>query len=103
MRGRPNISFDASADQGAVRLRVSGELDIATGMALEAVVRDFRDDRAHVRLDLSGIEFMDAAGLRALVRVASGAAGWLEILPQVQPQVWRLLDLTDSQQVLNPT
>jgi anti-anti-sigma factor len=102
MRGNPNISFDVRVRDGLTFARVSGDLDILTGVAFEAFLHDLRDTHAHVRLDISRLEFMDASGLRALGRATSGGRDWLEILPQVQPQVWRMLTLTESEQVLSP-
>jgi len=83
-------------------LRVAGELDLSTGTALESLLNELRHTSTHVRLDISGVEFMDAAGLRALTRATVGGRGWLEILPQVQPQIWRMLTITQSEQVLSP-
>ena len=102
MRGNPNISFDLGARDGFMLARVSGDLDLSSGLEFEAFLHDLRDTHAHVRLDISGLQFMDAGGLRALERATRGGSDWLEILPQVQPQIWRMLTLTESEQILSP-
>jgi anti-sigma B factor antagonist len=49
-------------------IAASGELDIATAGELgEVVMRAIEAGAADVWLDLSGIEFMDSSGLRALL------------------------------------
>lgn len=50
-----------------------GELDVATGPALGAGVREAAGDVTHLVIDLRELEFMDASGLRALVRAQSVA------------------------------
>ena len=53
-----------------VWLRLAGEMDVATAGHLTEVVRSLPADRlAQVRLDLSGLAFVDAAGLTALLQV----------------------------------
>lgn len=51
-------------------LALSGELDLQTAPDLEAAVLGLCSDGAsEVVLDLSGLEFVDSAGLRALIAV----------------------------------
>ncbi len=68
----------------------------------EAAIQTLRLSGAHVMLDLSGVEFMDAAGLHVVERaLAEGRQeGWLELDSVIQPQVQRLLALTDSTRLL---
>ena len=77
-------------------LHVSGELDIATGPALDArlgrALAGHRGDG--LVLDLTAVTFLDCAGLRPVVR-ASNRLGRRLCLRGVRGQVARLLDLTD--------
>ncbi len=84
---------------GEALARVSGELDIQTVSpmlrALGGLIGD--DGPELIRLDLSGVEFCDHAGLRALHRLAATAgAGRLSIVaahPSVD-MILRLCGLT---------
>ncbi|MDQ6750638.1 MAG: STAS domain-containing protein [Actinomycetota bacterium] len=57
-----------SGENGAVRLRFSGELDIATAPEVEEELRRLEAGAPPVLvLDLRGLEFMDSTGLRTVV------------------------------------
>lgn len=79
---------------GTTRLRLAGELDLATAGQLTGMVRSL--PAGHLRLDLSGLTFLDAAGLtalleaRALVRARDGRL----VLDRPGPPVLRVLELT---------
>lgn len=79
-------------------VRVTGEMDIATAPQLVATVRSLsRRDLQHVWLDLSGLTFIDGAGLAALVqvrRLVDGGGGRLT-LHGVRPLARRLLTITN--------
>jgi anti-anti-sigma factor len=64
-------------DGGAI-VAISGEVDVCTEAPLQqALLRIIRERSARLMLDLSGVSFMDCAGLRALLatqRRASCAA-----------------------------
>ena len=68
----------ARAD-GAVRITLEGELDLATVAAVEAALRGPVDPSPERRvLDLRGLTFMDSTGLRTILS-ANGTApreGW---------------------------
>lgn len=76
---------------------VSGELDIATAPQLCQAVREALSERpSTLHLDLSGVSFIDCAGLQALIIGQRGARlrrGEL-LLRRASAQVDRLLDLT---------
>lgn len=56
-------------DPGGTTITARGELDIATAEHLPAFVRALSDEQcAHLLLDLADLDFIDAAGLTALVR-----------------------------------
>ena len=91
-------------DDGAVRIALIGELDIAVADGVEERLRRHRDEGHWVRLDLSQLEFIDSSGVRAIVlglkharlagaeldvdrRVNSTVARMIEIMG-IGPQLW---------------
>lgn len=70
---------------GAVRLRLAGELDRATGETLRAVVRGSRMARCdRYELDLEHVTFVDRAGARALseaVHAIEDVGGCVVVVP----------------------
>jgi anti-anti-sigma factor len=73
--------FDISTevDDGLARLRLSGELDIASLQRLQGAVDDVLAAGAQrVQIDLSELTFVDSSGLRQFILIASRAAaeGW---------------------------
>jgi len=79
-------------------VRVTGEMDIATAPQLVATMRSLsRRDLQHDWLDLTGLTFIDASGLAALVQVrmlVDGRGGRF-ILHGSRPSVRRLLTITN--------
>lgn len=65
----------SSRDADAPIWHLSGELDLATALELEATFEVWRDSIASpvavFTFDLSGLSLIDSTGVRALVRVAS--------------------------------
>ena len=98
--GRPQpgtLRFERTVHGDRARLRVIGEVDIATADQLAgAIQRCRRDGASTIVLDLAEMTFLDAAGLRVLVRVRRGldAAGGTLRLINVRPSVRRVLTLT---------
>jgi anti-sigma B factor antagonist len=94
----PVLSISALPEPGAtVRLAAVGELDIST----VDVLRDALHEQVHsgqdVLLDLSGVEFMDASGIRVILDVISTAkmqGVHLYLAPDLRPFVERLLEVT---------
>jgi anti-anti-sigma factor len=77
-------------------LAVSGELDLASAPELRRrVSAELASGTARVELDLGGVEFVDAAGLRALVELseAAAAAGTRLVVRTPSPSVCRLVEL----------
>ena len=96
MRSPPPLEIQERVEANAVRMTLSGELDLATRNALRERLCRSRARSDDVYLDLSGLEFIDAAGAGLLIRAASHSRrhGWrLQISPQVAPQVARVLTL----------
>lgn len=79
-----------------VRLKVGGELDMATAGALRERLLELGEEGRGVRLDLSELGFVDSSGLQALLAAATQFRdNGLEfaVEPQLQPQVVRLFTL----------
>lgn len=83
---------------------LNGELDIAGARRLRAVLDGLRrDGLLEVTIDMSRLDFLDAAGLGELVRAHTefGAAGGRIVLCRVQPRHRRLLEITELDTVLS--
>jgi anti-anti-sigma factor len=86
-------TFDAD---GAMRLALIGELDIAVADQVEERLRQHRNDDEQVRLDLSELEFIDSSGVRAIVlglRHARDAGHALEVDRRISPAVRRMIEI----------
>jgi anti-sigma B factor antagonist len=81
-------------DRTAEGLSVHGEIDFATAEPFEerACEAVFDTPGSSVLIDLSGVTFMDSAGIRALIRVMKLRCG-KSLVVQPSRQVFRLLQL----------
>jgi anti-sigma B factor antagonist len=81
----------------AVELALQGELDIASGAELAVRLADAGRRGARIVVDLSGLEFMDSAGMGVLHRASiwAGEGGWTLDLTGPRPDVARVLRLTN--------
>jgi anti-anti-sigma factor len=61
-------------EDGRVRVRLRGELDLAGAPTVTERLRGIRERREAVLLDLDELAFIDASGLRALLLAADAAA-----------------------------
>jgi anti-anti-sigma factor len=92
----PNFEIVQSETNGALRLTLTGELDLGSTPILEDRLTSLRAMKTAVQLDLSKLEFIDSTGLHLLVRTVGDAriGGWqFEIEPDVAPRVMRLFRL----------
>ena len=83
-------------EDGGLRLALGGELDLAVADSLTKRLGELKQRHGVVRLDLSGVEFMDSSGLRAVIMALADSRqdGWkLEIADGVTPPVARLIDI----------
>jgi anti-anti-sigma factor len=83
-------------DPGAVRLVLSGELDLAVAEMLGDRLRQLGNGGYAVRLDLAELDFIDSSGLRELIvaLAEAGSDGWrLDIDPKVSEPVRRTIEL----------
>jgi len=90
--------FDLGSEDGAVVLRISGDLDIAVeDDAVRAVANALATEPppSVLVLDLSAVEFMDSSGLRALLRIHNLHGSKIRLGP-VSNVVERLLELTGT-------
>ncbi len=81
---------------GWVRVSVEGELALNSSATLERAVEAELVSNRHVLLDLSGIEFIDSAGLRAmtaLVRVAKATGRKLRLSTDLPAHARRLMEI----------
>lgn len=94
MDGTERLSVHATVDEDGT-IAVVGDLDAYTVGDLELELQRLADDQ-DVRLDLSGVAFMDSSGIRALVRLdnrlRSGGHQVIVIAPSTP--VLRLFELT---------
>jgi anti-anti-sigma factor len=83
-------------DDGALRLALIGELDLAFTDELGRRLRALQANGVGVRLDLARLEFIDSTGVRELIRSVSESRrnGWpLQICGQLTEPVRRVVDL----------
>jgi anti-sigma B factor antagonist len=94
--GTPTISVHVNRECHRTVVAVCGELDASTTAALETGFREADSGEAQLVVDLRRVEFMDASGLRALIRaeaVATVSGRSFAIVPSDGP-VQRLLAIT---------
>lgn len=88
------VAVDCAGNQWT--LAVSGNLDLATGRQLMDLGKVLGEGQpGSVSLDLSGIDFVDTAGLHAVARTCAmvkAAGGITSITGTSSPAVVRLLD-----------
>jgi anti-sigma B factor antagonist len=80
-----------------VRVRLRGELDLATADLAADRLRRLRARHATVVLDLDELEFIDASGLRMVLTAAQDARndGWEFTITRGSAPVRRLIELLD--------
>ena len=91
-----HFQIEESQERGVVRLALAGELDLAAAPDLESRLRQLKDERQAVCLDLSALEFVDSSGIRVLLRAVQDARGngWdLRVADRLSPAVRRVLEL----------
>jgi anti-sigma B factor antagonist len=103
--GNPETTLlDVSIRPGPV-VTISGEIDIASGPQLrDQLLGIIRRHGARLALDLTGVTFMDCAGINVLMatrRRAQLEGGSLRVL-RASPRVRRLFALTRLHSVLMP-
>ena len=93
------VQFAYESDPRGVRVRIMGELDLATAPELDRVLDGLGNDgHDEMLIDLSGVTFMDSTGLASIVRAYrhAEAGGRRVVLHRGPPQVQRLFEITDT-------
>lgn len=97
------FSFRCEVHDGITVVYVGGELDVATAPLLRTELDVLVENgSSRLVLDLAELTFLDASGLRVLVRARKLTAehgGWLR-LARVHPTARRVLELTRLTRVL---
>lgn len=105
MLGTAVLDIEHSPEPAQVhRLGVRGELDAETAPGLVSALRSARG-ATHLRVDLSGVTFIDASGLSALIRVlneARSAGVVVEVGQRVSAPVRRIIQLTHTRRQIWP-
>jgi anti-anti-sigma factor len=96
----PNrLQFAYESDPRGVRVRIMGELDLATAPELDRVLDELGNDgHDEMVIDLSEVSFMDSMGLASIVRAYRNAeaSGRRVVLHRGPAQVQRLFEITDT-------
>jgi anti-anti-sigma factor len=90
---------------GALRLLLLGELDVAVIGHLALRLRELRRGGYRVTLDLSGLQFIDSSGIQEIIRAVTDARrdGWeLAVDGPMTEQVARTVDLVGARGFLWP-
>jgi anti-anti-sigma factor len=85
------------AGQNATTILVEGELDLSTAPELRRVLGEALAGARPVRLDLSGVQFIDSTGLAAIIqplRHLGNGPGPLRLVGPLPSQPRKLLELT---------
>ena len=93
------FSVDVQRRGDALVLTPSGELDLATVPAVDAILEAEEPAPAHVVLDLSSLAFIDTSGMRLVLaqQAACERAGRRLTLVEGSPAVQRLFALAGVQ------
>jgi anti-anti-sigma factor len=86
-----------------VRLKLVGELDLATVPMLEEELKRLRAEKVKVRLDLSQIDFIDSTGIRLLFRAVKESRDGgmpVQVDPTLTTAVKRALSLVQLDEFL---
>lgn len=86
------MGFTATWQEGVLRL--SGELDLATDDCLLTAFRNGSSQGSDVILDLSELQFVGSAGIRAFLTIAMEASPRGLVLRSPQRAVRKVIDLT---------
>jgi anti-anti-sigma factor len=98
-----NVTLCVRPGDGGTIVAISGEIDVCTEASLQqALLRIIRERGARLMLDLSGISFIDCAGLRALLatrRRAEMRGGCMRPIA-TSAAVRRITELTGTHEAL---
>lgn len=89
--------------EDSIMVAVGGEVDVCTvGLLQDALLSIMREGAPKLLLDISGVSFMDCAGLRVLMTIQRRAElrGGFMRLTAVPRAVRRIIELTDAHEAL---
>lgn len=92
----PDFQIDAQPQAEHVRLRLTGDLDLASVPVLKRRLEELCAQKRSVRLDLSGVDFIDSSGMHLLITAFKDARAdgcRLEVDPWLAPNVEQSLRL----------
>jgi anti-anti-sigma factor len=97
------LSLAIDTNSGAARVSAEGEIDVTTAPELLEAVERLGRGWDRVEMDLSGVGFMDASGLRALERACEQAQriGFSLKVVALSKTARRVVELTKTQALLN--
>jgi anti-anti-sigma factor len=99
---------ESSADDGSMRIRLSGEIDLANAAAVEDQIRAALNPQpSAVSVDLTDLTYLDSAGIRILYGLASRLQALriaLELIVPLSSPTRRLIELSgfDSVATVRP-
>ena len=97
------LTLDVRRGDDGIVVAVSGEVDVCTEALLQqALLRIMDEHGARLLLDVSGVSFMDCAGLRALLttrRRAELHGGFIRLIA-VSRAVRRIIELTGAHEAV---
>jgi anti-anti-sigma factor len=89
--------FSVQQDSEQRTFRLMGELDLATADELIKLLEPAVRGDGDLRLDLAGLEFMDVAGIRALMKLRLDLCGRGKVhLRSATGEVARVLELMEA-------
>jgi anti-anti-sigma factor len=101
--GIMSVTLCIRPGDGGTIVAISGEVDVCTEAPLQqALLRIIRERSARLMLDVSGVSFMDCAGLRALLatRCRAEMRGGCMRLIAASAAVRRIIELTGTHEAL---
>jgi anti-anti-sigma factor len=95
LSGEQLLEMTEVPDAGRIRLRLCGELDLASAPAVTERLRALSERREQVLLDVDELTFIDMSGMRMMVMAAEDAArdGWSLAITRGSGPVRRLIEL----------
>lgn len=88
-----SLHLDIPSESGAAVLAVRGELDAGNAAELESTLLRLLESKASVVIDLSGVPFIDSAGLNAVVRALRTRQGGTVALAGALPPIARMIEI----------
>ena len=84
-------------NEDSAAIALSGQLDLASAEELDALIRAAEGTNVdQIVVNLSGVSFIDSAGLNVLLSAKKRSDGRLRYIPSNHDAVTRLLELTGT-------